>query len=248
MSVQTHPASLKVLRIVFEARYDEGYRYLDRCGETVVRIRKHSSAWLVGPVNPQGGVISNNAESLTLNMGNESMLVATTEEFEYEKAEKKVDVLAREAEALYGIIVETLSVPNTTRVGLRSQFFAPADSLEEANRFMSKAAASPLSEALRDETRMDVRNASMVYVLEDPKTGLRRRVDVSAVARLLAGAPPITGLASDQGSGGVVVDIDTLTRPERGHLPKAGFFITNNYLRERSLAAYVFRWLLEHQK
>src|SRR5690242_9198868 len=101
MAVHTQLAALKILRVIFEARYDEGYRYMDRCGQTIVRIKKHSPYWITGPIDPQRGVITNRELQLTLNMGNESMLVATIDELEPIAMGAKVEVLSREADALY---------------------------------------------------------------------------------------------------------------------------------------------------
>jgi hypothetical protein len=247
MPVQAQLAALKILRVVFEARYDEGYRYLDRCGETIVRIRKHNPSWIIGPIDPQRGVITNLERQLTLNMGNENMVVATIDELDPIAMGEKIEVLSLESETLYKIIVGSLNVPNTTRVGLRCQFLARADTLEEANQFISRASASPLRDDLVAYTKFDIRSASLAYVLEDPESGLRRRIEVSAVARVQAGSPPITSLATDTGSGGILVDIDNFTRPEQGHLPRADLFIRENYSASRELALHAFEWLRQHQ-
>ncbi len=247
MPVHTQLAALKILRVVFEARYDEGYRYLDRCGETIVRIRKDDPSWLIGPIDPQRGVLTNLERKLTLNMGNESLLVATTDESDSIAMGEKIQELAREGDTLYKIIVASLNVPNTTRVGLRCQFLAQADTLEEANLFVSRALISPFRDDLLSYTKFDIRNASMAYVLEDPESGLRRRIELSAVARVQAGSPPITGLSTDTGSGAVLVDIDNFTRPEQGHLPRADLFILENYSAARELALHAFEWLRQHQ-
>jgi len=248
MAVHAHRASLKVIKAIFEARYDDGYRYLDRCGETLVQIRKYSPSWVPGQIDPQRGVVTNFVHQLTLNMGHQSMLVATNDELDYIAMEKKLQVFAQEAEVLYKIIVETLNVPNTTRVGLRVQFMAPADALEEAHKFVRDAAVSPLWASIQEYTRTELRSASMLYVLEEQESGLRRRIELSPVARVQVGDPLITGLASDRGSGGVMVDIDSFTRPEEGHLPKAGMFIQKNFLSAHGITLPVLDWLRQHER
>jgi hypothetical protein len=247
MPVHAQLAALKILQVVFEVRYDEGYRYLDRCGETLVRIRKYNPSWIPGSTDPQRSVVTNHEQQLALNIGNESLIVTTIEELDSTGMGKKIEVLSKEAESLYKIIVESLNVPNTVRVGLRCRFIAPADTLEEANRFITRAASSPMLDALRTYTKFEPRSASMLYVLEDPESGLRKRIEFSAVARVQVGGPPITGLATDTGSGGIVVDVDSFTRPERGHLSKAGMFIQENYSAARELALHAFEWLKQHQ-
>ena len=34
--------------MAFKARYSEGYRYLDHCGETIIRIQGRDRSWQLG--------------------------------------------------------------------------------------------------------------------------------------------------------------------------------------------------------
>jgi hypothetical protein len=247
MPVQTQPDALKVAQLVFEARFDEGYRYLDKCGELLVRIRRHSARWVPTTPNPQLAALSNEEHKLILNVNTEHMVLATAEELPSSAANKTIEIFGSEAEILYRMAAEALSVPNTTRVGLRCRILAGADSLEEANRFMCRLPGSALREEVLQYTHFQLRNTSVSYTLEDPESGLRRSLNLSSVARVEAGAPPITGLASDQGSGFVLVDIDTFTRPDQGHLNKLNVFIQESYAASRDLAAHVLHWLVKRQ-
>lgn len=247
MAVNIHSAALRVVAVHFEARYDEGYRYLDRCGETLVRVMKRSPSWLVGGANPTRANLTNHELKLAMSFSHESLVVGFTDELDLTVVSERVERLSQEAEAFYRIVIETLKVPNTTRVGLRCQLIAPADSLEEAAQFMTRGFASPFRDALVQHTRLEPRNATMLYVLEDAESGLRRKIEVSSGARVLSGTPALTGLATDKGSGVVLADVDTFTRPDTGHLPRVDLFVIENYAAGSEMATYALEWLRQHQ-
>src|SRR5262249_15282702 len=137
----------------------------------------------------------------------------------------------------------------TTRVGARFLFLAPADSLEEADRFVQRGASSPLLDALSEKAKAQPVDAQVVCVLDDADSGYRRRIQLSSVViEQKPEDPPYLGLPGDPGSGGVAVDIDTYTRPEEEHFAKVSLFVQESYLKSRALAADIFRWLVGRQK
>jgi len=50
------------------------------------------------------------------------------------------------------------------------------------------------------------------------------------------------------GTGGVLIDIDTYTRPDESRIGKMSIFVQNNYLKSQSQATGIFSWLLQQQK
>jgi hypothetical protein len=248
MSVHTHEGRLKVVAAVFEARFDEGYRYLDRSGELLVRINKYDPSWRVSVLTQQVGQLTQKQRRLLLNIGVEKIDLSSTKAWDLPQAEKEARELGDSAEAFYELAIEVLKIPRTLRVGIRFAFTAPADSLEEADRFVSKALACPLRDVIAEKAKGQPIDAQVSYVVEDSESGLRRRVQVvSAILGQNPGDPPFLGLAGDVGSGGVVVDVDTYTRPDHGHFPKASLFVQDNYLKARAFARELFAWLLAHQ-
>jgi hypothetical protein len=251
MSVHTSRDSLKVLAMIFEARYDEGYRFLDHTGELLVRIRRQHPSWTVNLLAQNIVSLINQSASLQLNVTVEKIDVSARPQVKISlsEAEKKARILGDAAEEFYNLTVEVLKVPRTIRVGARFVFLAPSDSLEEADRFMWKAAESPLINAIAEETKGQPTEAQLVCVLDDPQSGYRQRITLaSALIEQKPEDPPFLGLPGDQGSGGVLVDIDTYTRPEETHLGKISMFFQENYLKSQSQAMTIFGWLLRHQK
>lgn len=248
MAMRARLDALKIIRLIFEARYDEGFRYLDHSGETLVRVRKHNSSWVVNTVDPQRTVLINNKDELACSFNNEAMNVATSKELSCAEMDKRLPALAKEADTIYKMTVETLNVPNTTRIGVRCLILAPTDSLEEAHRLVCRVPGSPLREKLVAITKFDLCDVSASYVLEDPESGLRRKIQLSAVAQVEPEKPPLTGLATDDATGGVLVDVDSFSRPDKGHYAEVGMTVQESYSASKNLALSVFDWILQNQR
>lgn len=249
MPVHTHENKLNVLAMIFEARYDEGFRFLDRSGELLVRIRRHNPLWAVGAVSQRAVGLIHPEHRLNLSIGVEKLDVATTEKLSVSDAEKRARPLGDAAEKFYQLTLEVLDSPRTLRVGARFVFLAPSDNLEEADRFMWKAGASPLMDAVAAKTKSHVNEAQVVYVLDDPESAYRRRVTLySIILEQKPGDPPFLGLPGDSGSGGIAVDIDVYTRPEESHLAKADLFVQESFLKARSQATGILGWMADQQK
>ncbi len=230
--------------MAFEVRYSEGYRYLDHCGETLNRIRRHDRSWIVNAVNPGAGQMLNDRKNLLLVFSNERINVGLSNPpIPLNEAAKFCEKFGAECESLYSIIVNTIGVTETTRVGFRVVLSAESDTLEESDRFVSKGARSPFLDKLKEISQSELRDASMAYALEDVQHGTRRRITVSSQAVVKPEDVPDTGLGSHAGTGSVLIDIDTFTRPESGHFPSSNMFIQNNMIRSRSIALETLQWL-----
>src|SRR5262249_60478068 len=124
MAVHTQESGLKLLAMIFEARYDEGYRYLDHSGELLVRIKRHNPHWAVALLGQKGGQLTHHQHKLVANIGLEKLDLATTERLDLSHGEKQARLLGEAAEELYSLTVEVLKVPRTTRIGTRLHFMA----------------------------------------------------------------------------------------------------------------------------
>lgn len=246
MSVHAYDEKIRLSIMAFEARYEDGYRYLDHCGETIVRIRHFKRSWVVGTAVPQGTTMVNAELGLALNFGNERINIANQGEVALSEGEKKAEILGNESEALYELVLASIKVPETSRIGIRYRFTAQADSLEEADRFVSRGARSPLLETVLKSARADLRDAAMFYVVEEATSGYRRRIAIESQVAMKAESPIHTGLERE-GHASVSIDIDTFTRPETGHFQKSNFFIQNNYTRSWAIASEIFQWLRQQK-
>src|SRR5258708_3968139 len=114
MSVHTQGNSLKLLAMIFEARYDEGYRFLDHTGELLVRIRRHNPAWAVAGLAQRVVSLIYQEQGLLLNIGVDKIDVSTTQKITFADAEKKARILGDAAEGIYSLTLEVLKLPRTT--------------------------------------------------------------------------------------------------------------------------------------
>ena len=131
---------------------------------------------------------------------------------------------------------------DTTRIGARFRFLAEADTLEDADRFLRQPMISDLSGAVEAATKSKMRNASAVYVVEDLESGRRKRVEISSVLQHKPSDTPYTGLDPESRSGFVSVDIDTFTRPDKGHYPRSNMFIQESYQAAQDSAVEILKW------
>src|SRR6516162_6441792 len=103
MSVHTREDSLKVVAMIFEARYDEGYRFLDHTGELLVRIRRHHPFWVVVGLAQKVVSVIHREHRLLLNIGVEKLDVSTNEHITAAEAEKQARLLGDAAEEFYSL-------------------------------------------------------------------------------------------------------------------------------------------------
>jgi hypothetical protein len=247
MAVQFREDKLLVTTMTFEARYSEGYRYLDHCGETLVRLRAHDRRWEINRANPSGTNLRNAALEMLLLFDNDRIALSVQRPFDFAEAEKKSRSLGNEAQALYEIVVGSLRVPETTRVGVRFRYAAPADSLEEADGFVSRGLKSPLLDTILSISSAQLVDASAAFVVEEPSRGYRRRIAIESEVQLEPGEVGSGGLGTEEGRARVAIDVDAFTRPESGHFPNSSRFIQESYLRARTISLDIFRWLQMQQ-
>lgn len=246
MAVHTYVDRIKLGTLAFEARFKDGYRYLDRCGEAIVQIQSHNPFWLPQGANPMAGNLRNEDLNMILSL-NIIGLSMNLSKSPVDPDGTTVERYAGEAEALYEIVIKALGVTQTTRVGARFRFLAEADTLEEADRFVCNGARSPLVDHIEQCTNSRLIDAGVAYLVEDPESGYRRRVEVVSHVPQKAGEPPFTGLDREGRTGAVAIDIDTFTRPGRGHFERASLFIQDCFSRSQSICRETFEWLRQRQ-
>ena len=100
MGVQIHEKGLKVIAMIFEARYEEGFRYLDHAGELLVRIKKQDPSWAVTAVGQQLARLTHSRHKLALNIGTEKLDVSVTEQLDLTQAEQQTRAMGDSAEAV----------------------------------------------------------------------------------------------------------------------------------------------------
>jgi len=235
----------KVQTVVFEARFDQGDRYFDLCGQTVVRLRRELPQLVAQRVALESTILIWPNEPVVISFDPKKVIISrSSNEWTPSKdAEKHVRAIAPVISKAYPVICESLEIPNTTRVGARFSFIAEATSLEDAQRVVAVAlnatpfAASIINASGKDE---EVYSGSIRCQIEDVETGFRTTVMLSPAIRTEIGEPDLTGLPGENRKSGVLIDIDTFTRPPEGHFDSSRTFFENAYHRTLRMARRLF--------
>lgn len=123
-------AKRKVVQQAFEARYERGYRYLDRCGEALLILEESLPAetgkvWLLDQATPQGATLK--CPELDTVIGFDSMHVTidqTPVDVDFALADISAVVLA--------ILSARFDLRSFTRFGYRRFYLLGADSVEQS--------------------------------------------------------------------------------------------------------------------
>ena len=75
----------EVAELQAHAKFEQGFRYLDRCGEAMVRLLKilHTD-WTAGEITPTGGVLRNFALGMSAKFNAESVTVEQDDVIDFE--------------------------------------------------------------------------------------------------------------------------------------------------------------------
>jgi hypothetical protein len=131
------PGRPKLIERVFEARYSDGYRYLDRCGEVMLLLESTLSkqtdrVWMPDQMQPNGAILKCPELDLKVAMDSAKMFVdyaPPDESFDFKQV---CDIVLRNVVLHFGIRA-------ITRLGSRCVYILGKDSVEEAEAASTKA-------------------------------------------------------------------------------------------------------------
>lgn len=164
---------LKLTQNIFEARFDQGYRYLDRCGDAMILLEKglpgitDDKVWMPEEMAPRGARIKCPALDVTLHFDAHRLCVD----------QNPVDVecpFDAISEYAFDTVVSKFAIQKITRLGNRVLHVLPSDSVEEADMLSLKKA--PFANWLVSESNnIKPRSCNVATVLEseDRSKGVR---------------------------------------------------------------------------
>lgn len=169
--------------VTFDIRYGSGDLYFDRCGQCILDIERECPGWIPTAVTVQLGQLENAAKSFQANFNNERF------NFTAIKASKLgIKEIAKEIFSLWTAVQANFGLDEFIRMGFRSNYLLATETLEQAEKRLSRCKMNltiPESLTKGDYT---VRNRSLVVVLI--KDGTEYRVEVQAVTRHQGLFPP----------------------------------------------------------
>jgi hypothetical protein len=172
---------LKLLQNIFEARYDRGYRYLDRCGDTMVILEEalpktsNDHVWMPEEMQPKGARMKCPELDLVLAFDTYRLCL------DQNPAEKECP-FEEIAKYAFETVVAKFDIRETRRFGNRQVYVLPTDSVEEAERLSLKKL--PLSDwPLGGGEDLKARKCEAVSVMENADRSAGVRFAISPVAK-----------------------------------------------------------------
>jgi hypothetical protein len=249
MAIQTKRDKLLVMQMIFQARYAEGYRLLDRKGDVLNFMSAEMPEWRIGPVATQLLRFRHSSLPISANIGTGALDLAWDKQQTSGDSEKNCAAFARACHQFYTLVTSQLDLSRTTRVGVRYLVVAPAENAEETDRVACRAVRSPFQEYLCSTFGMELVDGATNLFLEDTETGQRRMVNIHSVfIDFPPGAPEPMGFRSEpsQGKGGLQLDVDTYLRPTSGRMEKVDVWIQEQLLKVLQLAPSLLLWPIQH--
>ncbi|HLB72396.1 MAG TPA: hypothetical protein VJJ98_00100 [Sedimentisphaerales bacterium] len=127
----------KLLQNIFEARYDRGYRYLDRCGDAMVILEEalpkisDEHVWMPEEMQPKGARMKCPELDLVLAFDTYRLCL------DQNPAEKECP-FEEIAKYTFDTVVAKFDIRETRRFGNRQVYLFATDSIEEAERLSLK--------------------------------------------------------------------------------------------------------------
>jgi hypothetical protein len=174
----------KIVQNIFEARYERGYRYLDRCGDTMVILEEalpkisKNSIWMPEEMRPLGARMKCPDMDLAL-IFDASRLCLDQDPAGVECPFASISKYA------FDTIVSKFDIRKTTRLGNRKRYVLPADSIEGAEALSVKRAPldnwPPMSSGELEPKSYDVTS-----VLENKERSRGIRFSISPIFKVEA--------------------------------------------------------------
>ena len=168
----------KLIQNVFEARFEQGYRYLDRCGETMVILEdtlpevSNHAMWMPQEMTPTGARIKCPECDL--------VVVFDTAKLCIDQNPADVECPFIEiAKYILTTLVSKFDIHRISRFGNRRKLVLPADSIEEAEALsVAKAPNHAWPTAELDGMKPRMCDATTTLETEDRSKGIRFCIEV----------------------------------------------------------------------
>jgi hypothetical protein len=163
-------------QLVFEARYNYGYNYLDRCGKILNRIAREHGEWVPSSqVSPQNAplysmkneckfVFGPVAVNFSINRTNSDTIIL----------DEEVHDFAIQCEEMTAVVVDELELKDFSRIGFRAWYYFPFDSKIESDAWLRDLGIFSFSPELISAYGDDFESMSAAVII----TGKERRLRI----------------------------------------------------------------------
>lgn len=160
--------NLLLEQIVFEARYKQGYRYFDRCGETMIEIEDKIEGWSAEGISEATARMKNEEERMFFNFGSSKLDLA-----QYGTKDLDCKNFFSDLKNFFNIVSRDLGIKEYLRFGLRYWFLYPIDSPDEGRRILSRCKTFSINKDIEELFGKKITDTSITIMLEQEQKGHR---------------------------------------------------------------------------
>ncbi len=164
MSPKSSPQPAVLHEAVFEARYNYGYTYLDRCGITLNDLLQDNIGWSVDGANPQTGVMRNPEKAAGFSFGSKKLDMNFKQSPDRLLLPDMTEIASFSAQ-IPMTVLDHLAIEEVTRIGFRTWQLFGYDKLAEAQE-AAKALRFVTSDRIAELGLGDVEEVSFSFVAE----------------------------------------------------------------------------------
>lgn len=163
---------LRLEQVVLELRYDLGYRYWDKCGETIIEIGQAFPEWKWKELRPDGTLLVNQKnEDMFLFFSWEAIRLVQNEVQNLNQFKNYCGELPR-------IITKCLSIENYRRVGNRFWYIYKVEDFENGQVVLNRSKLLEIPESKTELFGDRIKARSFTIIFEKNDFNIRLFVDV----------------------------------------------------------------------
>ena len=170
-----HFEDLKLNRVILELRYDEGYLYWDKCGETLLDIQRKFPEWKWDGVSTELARLKNLRRNMEL-VFNYSNIRFIQNEVE------NLNQFKETIEKVTPLIVEKFEINKFKRVGNRYLYVLPLENPEQGKKIIQKSPLIEINEEKLDLFGKDSTKTSFVVHIENEN--FHYRIELVGIERV----------------------------------------------------------------
>lgn len=171
-----------IRKVVFEARYDYGYEFLDRCGALINSILKENDEWVPNQqITPAGSQFHNLQDKTQMGFSVHRMWFSLSKALQEEPLKPESERMAKLIEHIKKvspIIISELNLDlkNFKRVGTRVFYYVPFETEEEASDWVIESKIIGISK--EDLLDGKLSNPSCRFQWRGPITNYQVNIDI----------------------------------------------------------------------
>jgi len=226
-----HFEDLMLSKVIFELRYDEGYLYWDKCGVTLLDIKRNFPEWKWEGISTELARLKDNTRNMELVFNYENIRFIQNEV-------ENLNQLKETTGKITPLIVKNFEINKFKRVGNRYQYVFPLENPEQGKKIIRKSSLMVIPEEKLSLFGENSTKSNFVVYIENENYRYRielvgiERVEVSKNIKINEQFNPKYGLRVD-------VDIATVNKVDTLDFDCGNFIQSNTKFLENNLTKFI---------